>query len=270
MNRDELKRMYGSTPESFQNRVAQTLANGRVARQSGARRPSGRVALTVALIVVLLASVAAAAFSSQLADLFGKMYGEDKRQELLAGKIAQESQSVTMGGATYTLDEVVYIDDGLYCLGRITPTEGENVVLLPEDYEVTSAAGYDLHSGQDKPSEDAPTYAGLAAQRGAKILQAKAVADAVGVDGGDVIELGSVGYSMSPMRDGSIQFFCMLPTGVAVEEGDEYVIRFWLSSWEVSPEGVWLRDDPSLPETYQGQAWEVTVSPKPAKEGQVW
>lgn len=272
MNRDDLKRMYGSTPESFQHRVAQTLANDRVAQTTGgAGRRSWRMALLVALIVALLASAAVAAFSSQLADYFGWFYGEDKREEMLAGKIAQEPQSITMGGATYTLDEVIYSDDGLYCLGRITPAAGENVVLMAEDYQVTDAAGYSLYYGEDsRAPEGAPTYAELATEKGAKILLAKAIGEAVGVDGGDVVELGSAGYSMMPQPDGSIQFHCELPTGTAVVEGDEYVIRFWISSWEVLPDGTWLRDDPDLPETYQGQEWEVTVLPKPAKEGQVW
>lgn len=272
MTRDDLKRMYGSTPESFQNRVAQTLANDRIAQpSSGAGRRGWRVALVVALIATLLVSAAVAAFSSQLADIFGWLYGAEKREEMLAGKIAQQPQSITLGGATYTIDEVVYIDDGLYCLGRITPAEGENVVLMAEDYQVTDAAGYGLYYGEDSCApEGAPTYAQLAEQKGATILLAKAIGEAVGVDGGDVVGQGNVGYSMIPQPDGSIRFHCELPTGIAVEEGDVYVIRFWISSWEVLPDGTWLRDDPALPETYQGQAWEVTVEPKPAKEGQLW
>lgn len=276
MNQQEWKRMYGSTPLSFQHRVEDTLAKGRAqeaAGKAGGMRGVGRYGLRTALIAVLLvtllAAAAVAAFSSQVASLFGWFYGEEKGAELLAGDLATPAQSVTVGEVTYTLDEVVYIDDGLYGLGHITPAN-DGVVLMAEDYNVTDAAGYGLYYGEEsKAPEGAPTYAGLAAEKNAKIILAKAVAEAVGVDGGDIIELGSAGYMLMPQTDGSILFTFELSTGVAVEEGETYAIRLWLANWEVSPDGQWLRDDPNSPDTYQGEEWTVEVQPKPAKEGQI-
>lgn len=275
MNQQEWKRMYGSTPLSFQRRVEETLAKGHAqeaAGKPGGLRGAGRYGLRtvlIAILLMLLAAAAVAAFSSQLAGFFGWFYGKEKGAELLAGDMAAPAQSITVGGAVYMLDEVVYIDDGLYGLGHIAPVN-DGVVLMAEDYSVTDAAGYGLYYGEEsRAPEGAPTYAELAAQKNAKILLVTAVADAVGVDGGDVIDLGSAGYMLMPQRNGSILFTFELSTGVAVEEGETYAIRLWVANWEVTPEGKWLRDDPDSPDTYLGEEWTVEVQPKPAKEGQV-
>ena len=166
-----------------------------------------------------------------------------------------------IGGAIYTLQEVTYIDNGLYGVGRITPAN-EGVVLMAEDYQVTDAAGYGLYYGEEsRAPQGAPTYAELAKQKNAKIIQVSAVPEAIGVDGGTVLPLATVGYSLLPQRDGSVTFAFEISTGVAVEEGSEYTIRLWSSNCEVTPEGEWLHND-----TYQGLSWDAVVYPKPAKE----
>lgn len=262
MNHD-LKRMYGSTPQSFQNRISQTLAHARV-QEARTRRPVLRVVLVTALVMALSLGVCAAMFHSQVADYFGWAYGNDMKQELLEGSIAREEHSVQIGDVIYTLQEVTYIDNGLYGVGRIAPAN-ENVVLLAEDYQVTDAAGYGLYYGPDsRAPEGTPTYAELAEQKNAKIVQVTAVPEAVGVDGGTVLPLATAGYSLVPQLDGSVQFAFEISTGVAVEEGAEYVIRMWSSNWEVTPEGEWLRDGDK--DTYLGENWDAVVYPKPAKE----
>ena len=263
MNRNDLKRMYGSTPQSFQNRIEQTLAHARV-QESRTRRPVGRIALAAVLALTLSLGAALAVFHSQVAEYFGWFYGDDLQQELLAGNIAQQEQSVQIGDVIYTLQEVTYIDNGLYGVGRITPAN-ENVVLMAEDYSVTDAAGYGLYYGPDSHApEGTPTYAELAKQKNARIVQVTAVPEAVGVDGGTVLPLGSVGYSLLPQQDGSVTFAFEIATGVAVEAGSEYVIRMWSSNWEVTEDGEWLREEPH--DTYKGMNWDATVYPKPAKE----
>ncbi len=263
MNRNDLKRMYGSTPASFLNRIEQTLAHARV-QETRMRRPVGRIALVTALVLALSLGTCMALFHSQVADYFGWFYGDDLQQELLAGNIAQQEQSVQIGDVIYTLQEVTYIDNGLYGVGRITPAN-ENVVLMAEDYQPSDAAGYGLYYGpESRAPEGAPTYAELAKQKNARIVQVSAVPEAVGVDGGTVLPLGSVGYSLLPQQDGSVTFAFEIATGVAVEEGSEYVIRMWSSNWEVTPEGEWLREEPN--DTYKGYNWDATVYPKPAKE----
>lgn len=87
------------------------------------------------------------------------------------------------------------------------------------------------------------------------------------MDEGSIIDLGTVGYTQLPQRDGSILFTFELSTGIAVEKGDTYAIRLWVANWEVTPGGEWLREEPN--DTYLGQDWIAEVQPKPAKEGQV-
>ena len=263
MNRNDLKRMYGSTPVSFQNRIEQTLAYARV-QESRTRRPAVRVALAAALVLTLSLGTCLALFHSQVAEYFGWFYGDDLQQELLAGNIAQQEQSVQIGDVIYTLQEVTYIDNGLYGVGRITPAS-ENMVLMAEDYQPSDAAGYGLYYGpESRAPEGAPTYAELAKQKNARIVQVSAVPEAVGVDGGTVLPLGSVGYSLLPQPDGSVTFAFEIGTGVAVEEGAEYTIRMWSSNWEVTQDGEWLREEPN--DTYLGENWDAVVYPKPAKE----
>ena len=262
MNQNDLKTMYGSTPESFSMRIRSTLAAA--APAPAHRKPVLRVALAAALIMTLMLSCAAALFHSQVAQLFGWQNNGAFEEELLSGRISQQEQSMQLGGAIYTLQEVIYVDNGLYGVGRITPAN-ESVILMAEDYQVTDAAGYGLYYGEDsRAPEGAATYAELAVQKNARILQAGIVPEAVGVDGGTVLPLATAGYSFYPQKDGSIQFVFEIPTGVAVEEGDQYVIRLWASSWEVMPNGEWLREEPN--DTYLGQYWDAVVTPESAKE----
>jgi len=260
MNQNDLKTMFGSTPQSFSGRIQRTLDNA----ESLVVKPVLRVALATALIMTLVLSAGIAMFHSQVAEYFGRAYGDDMHKELLEGNIAQEEHSVQIGDVIYTLQEVVYIDNGLYGVGRITPAD-DSVVLMAEDYQVTDAAGYGLYYGPDSHApEGTPTYADLAKQKNAKIVHVSTVPEAVGVDGGTVLPLSTVGYSLMPPQDGSVQFVFEIATGVAVEEGSEYVIRLWSSNFEVTAAGEWLCEEPN--DTYLGQYWDAVVYPKPAEE----
>ena len=263
MNSSELRHMYGSTPQSFRNRIQQTLAHARV-QENRKSRPLLRVIIVTALLVTVTLGVCTAMFHSQVAEYFGWFYGEKLQRELLDGNIAQQEQSVQIGEVIYTLQEVTYIDNGLYGVGRIT-SANENIVLLAEDYAVTDAAGYGLFYGpESRAPEDAPTYAEKAKLMQADIVYVSTVPEAVGVDGGTVLPLSTVGYSLLPQQDGSVTFAFEIATGVAVEEGSEYIIRMWSSNCQVTPEGEWLNQEPN--DTYQGQSWDAMVYPKPAKE----
>ena len=258
-----LKNMYGSTPERFQSRVRYALAQAE-RNAASAHRPVWRTVVLTALVMALVLGVAAAALHSQVAEYFGQFYGGRLRDELLAGNIAQEMHSTRIGDVIYTLEEVIYIDNGLYGVGRITPAE-ETIVLMAEDYQVTDAAGYGLYYGEDsRAPEGAPTYADRAREKNGKILIVSTVPEAVGVDGGTVLPLATAGYSLYPQMDGSIVFAFEIPTGVAVEDGQEYLIRLWSSNWEVTQDGQWLRDETN--DTYLGETWDAVVTPERAQE----
>lgn len=252
---NDFRHMYGSTPESFSLRIRNTLAKAEAERPAAPRRM--RLVLATALILALSAAAAVAAFHSQAADYFGLHYGENLKEEMLAGQIAVEPQTHRVGDVFYTLEEVVHIDNGLYGLGHITPAEAD-VLLMAEDYQLSDAAGYGLYYGEEsRAPEGAPTYAQLAQEKNARVVQVKTVPEAVGVDGGVMLPLGNVGYSLEPQKDGSVRFAFEIPTGVAVEEGQTYTIRMWSANWEA--EG-----DPDA--THQGESWEATVHPQFAKE----
>ena len=251
---NDFRHMYGSTPESFTLRMRVALA--------GAERPvlrthRLRLVLLTALLIALSAAAAVAAFHSQAADYFGQHYGEDLRQEMLAGEIALEPQAHRVGDVIYTLEEVVYIDNGLYGMGRITPAR-EDVLLLAEDYELSDAAGYGLHYGEESHApEGAPSYAQLAEEKGARVVQVRISPDAVGVDGGTMLPLNAAGSSLTPQLDGSVLFAFEIPTGVAVEAGQTYTIRLWAANWAA---------DGNMDATYQGESWEAIVNPKAVRE----
>jgi len=231
MNARDLQRMYGSTPDSFQRRIQFALAR----EPKRAAAPRLRMALVTALVVMLTAAAAAGTLYSHVADVFGGFYGEERKAEILAGEIAQSGQSYQLDGAVFTLEEVAYIDNGLYGVGFIRPS-AEDVVLLPEDWT-------------ELPMEE-----------NARILSVRTLPEAIGVDGGDMLDLSSLAYTSVPQPDGSIRFTFEIPTSIALTDGAVYTIRLWSSCQEVTPEGEWLES------TYQGCSWEAKVEPKPTKE----
>lgn len=259
MTPHDLKTMYGSTPMGFHTRIVQTLAQPQPVKV-GRLRPALRLALCAGLILALSFSAGLAVFHSQVADFFGWSYGDQRKQELLSGNISQEEQSLVLDDVLFTLQEVSYIDNGLYGVGIIRPIN-EHAILMAEDYTVNDAAGYGLYYGEEsRAPEGTPTYAERAKEQKARIWMVCVTPEAVGVDGGTVLPLSTVGYSLIPQRDGSVQFAFEIPTGVAVEEGAEYTIRLWASAQEVTPEGEWLE------EGYQGQSWNAVVHPVKKEE----
>lgn len=258
MTSKELQSMYGSTPASFRCRIQQSLSQH--PKQQAVHSHPLRLALVTALVLMLTAAVGMAALSPRVAELFGGLYGEDRKAEMMAGEIAHSGQSFRLGDVIYTLEEVVYIDNGLYGVGFIRPAN-ENVVLLAEDYAVTDAAGYGLYYGEEsRAPEGSPSYAEIAKQKNARILGVHTLPEAIGVDGGTMLELPTLGYSCIPEADGSIRFTFEIPTGIAVTDGITYTIRLWASCQEITLDGEWLES------TYLGERWEAVVEPKAAKE----
>ena len=230
---NQLKTMYGTTPESFTLRVRQTLA-----QQTRPLRPGRRLrlSLAVALVALLLAATALAVFHSRVAEVFGR-HNPELGEDLQNGRIAPVAESCTLGDVTFTLDEVTCIDDGLYAVGHIAPAGGANVLIMSEDQEHTP----DDPVGTDHYSDaipDGPTYGEKAAQTGAKMLFPNVFVEGVGVE------------------DGSLLFTLEIPTGTAVTDGESYTLDLWVTYYEYN----------QADETYQGQAWTVPVIPKPAKE----
>lgn len=229
MNNDKLKSMYGQTPESFENRIRYTLAK---AESAPVRRAPLRIALIAAMTLVLTIATAAALFSSQVAEFFG-------RPELNDGKIAQIGESTIIGDLTYTLDEVVYVPEGLYGVGRITSAQ-KGVRILSYDAEPADFSA-----------------------EGLTILHAQVTVEAVAVDGGEMLPLSASGYDMVPQDDGSVQFAFILPRSIAVTEGTEYTLKMNVSSRKA--EGA---DDRHRVDTWQVSFTPVYAQPTAAPQPQ--
>ena len=140
MNADNLKKMYGSTPESFRQCVEQTLAQSpdHAPHRAPVRRAL-RLALVCALLLALLTVAADAVFSPRVAEVFGAAYGPAAQEKLQAGKSAQPESSIDLDGVRYTLHEVTYIDSGLYAVATLRPVDGSKIVLLPATTPFTQA-----------------------------------------------------------------------------------------------------------------------------------
>ena len=257
-SREELLRAFGETPQAFKARIGYTLR--RLTADQEECRVKRKLVLAPVLVLILallLAGVAVAALYPRTAERFGELYGEDFGARLLQGDAAESGERCTLGSVAYTVTDVIYEGGVLYGTVVMEPAEGENVVLMPEDADVSEPAGYNIHNGE-AASEDAKTYAQLAAERGARIVMAKCVPDGYVLDSGAMS--GDIGYSDTVTQDGAIvSSFELYGWNGGIERADSYTLRFYLSSWEVTPQGEWLREEPD--NTWVRETWDVTVKP---------
>lgn len=259
---EELKALYPDPPADYTHTVRRTLMN----LDAGGEKPvmKKKLSLSLALIIILICILGVAAIAAMLsptADIFGWFYGEQIKEELLAGDIAPVGQSFTLGDVTYTLEEVIYKKDGdmngLYGTGIISVAEGEEAVLIPEDYKVDDPAGYLLYYGEDETiPENAPSYADLAREKGCKLILATAIANGVILDGQKVV--GDIGFTQLPQPNGTIRF-----TMEIIHEdlrADSYELSIYISNWEMTLTGEWLREEPN--DTWLKEDWIITVTPE--------
>lgn len=259
MNAENLKKLYGSTPESFRQSVEQALNQSSHPVSFPHRAPvrrALRLALVCALLLALLTAAAYAVFSPRVAEVFGAAYGPAAQEKLQAGKSAQPESSIDLDGVRYTLHEVTYIDSGLYAVATIRPADGSKIVLLSqEEDDPDTPVGTDRYNAIH-PGPDAPTYGEKAAETGAKLIYAEIAVDQIAVDGGPALPPACYGVSSHPQEDGSVLYTLEIDAGTAVTAGESYTLHLWVSHWEYD-----RRD-----ETYEGEEWLVTVTPKAAEE----
>ena len=257
MNQKEWQRAYEPVSAHLEGRVQTALAQ--IDEKSPARRIPLRTAAIVMALVLALAGVAYAVFSSQLAGLFGWLYDEDWKNEMLAGDIDAMAKMLRLGDVVYTVEEMIYKTEGdyngLYGLIRITPAEGSNITLIPQDYGIDEPAGYSVHYGveEDIP-DDAPSYVELAKERGGKIIFARTSIESVYQNG--VLCDAPMGEWWIAQPDGSILGGLEIP----LERADQYELTLWVTNWEVTYEGEWLREEPE--NTWLQDTWTITVTPE--------
>lgn len=262
MTQNDWRMAYEPLPPQLETRVKRALA---ALDDASKRRFQVRTAVLVLALVLALCGVACAVFESRTVELFGRFYGEGTKRELLSGDLAGVGQSVRLGEVVYTLDDAVYKDGTVYASGTIRPADGVNVVLLAEDYSVNDPAGYLLFYGEEEIPDDAPTYAELAQERGAKILHVDAIANGVLEENGE-LNASSIGYGALPQRDGTIRFFFEFEGGESeIARAEKYEVSVYIANWEVTPEGEWLREEPE--NTWLYEDWTVTVEPQMKEDG---
>lgn len=260
MNQNKLQSMYGATPESFKHRVAFALKE----TEAKPVKHTLRTVLIAIAIIAILSATAYAMFSSQVAELFGTMYGEDTKEWLEEGSVAvTDDQSFTLGDLVYTVDEIVYRNNSLYGIGTIRASEGSDTVIICGDQLLSEPYGYDIHGAMGRPEtapDDAKTIAEVAQEKGGKILLACIRVNQIGVDGGELLTLGSAGYSWAQQRDVSILFSFEVSDGVAISEGVKYQIEMHSYFFDTDEDGYLIQ------ETKQVGDWLIEIQPEPISE----
>lgn len=262
MKRKDWQSAYDPIPESLNLRVTFTLAH--LEEEKPMRKFTLRTTAIVLALLIALCGIAYAAISSKNAELFGWLYGSAWQQDIEKGDIASPMLTKQLGDVTYTIEEVVFKKDGdfpgLYGVVRIAPAKGSKVVLLAEDYAVDDPAGYLVHYGTDETiPDDYLTYRDLAAQTDAKIVHVRASINSLHVHGQE----GQIdfGESWLPQKDGTILGAWEAGFNQSgLERAESYDLSIHLSNWEVTPEGVELRDEPGS--TQVSTDWQVTVKPE--------
>lgn len=261
MKKAELQTMYGATPDSFKMAVRRGLSAART-EQARNRRPLRVFALAAAALLLMMGA-AYAAFPSQVAAWFGQSYGPRMESWLKEGKADASEKTLAVGGAVFTLEEVVQRNHGLYAVGTVTLPKGSADVLVAEDQEVTEPFGYDIHGAggmPEKAPDGTPTLAETAQKQGGRLLLATFRLDKVGVDGGEMLFPDCVGYESIPQRDGSLRILFEVEDGTAVEEGETYQLTLWASIRELSGDGA-VKEDTKVEKT-----WDVDIAPKPIRQ----
>ena len=106
-----------------------------LANAKGEEPVKKKVSLALVLCIVLalaLMGTAYALFSSKVAEFFGNYYGDDFGNWLAEGKVAGIGETVTLDGVDFTLDEVVYRNNGIYAVGTARVKDGKDVLIPPE------------------------------------------------------------------------------------------------------------------------------------------
>ncbi len=274
LNNERLQALFPQTPQAFSNFVEHRLNDLKAGKETPVVKKKLSMGLVLALVLVLLAVAAVAAILSPTADIFGFLYGKEKQEALLKGDIASIGQILVSGDLEVTLEEVVYQAQGdmpgLYGTGIIAPKKDSKVVLVPEDYSINDPAGYAVHHSQDMEiPADAPSYAELARQSGARMLVVRVLPDKVAI-GGKTLE-ADVGYSLIPREDGTVRFAFEV-VSVQTRRAENYDLTMYVSAREIDDQGAvgdlhkdsWIvRAAPALSETAKADIAAQTPVPEP-------
>ena len=226
------------------------LAQRVLANAKGEEPVKRKISLALVLSIVGILAVmgtAYALFSSQVAEFFGQHWGHDYNDWLQGGKIAQIGETVTLGDVSFTLDEVVYRDRGIYAVGTARLTNDKDV-LIPMDV----ADGWELEEVMQ--GDEAQSLIQLAKKSGGRMLSIDCFPERIGVDNGSMVNTGDVGAYNLRNEDGSITF-SFETGGYALEDGTTYQLEMSIDVDEWTEAGM-VENDPIEPQT-----WTVNFQP---------
>lgn len=270
-------KVYGDVPQSFSHRVEYALRRCEKEEAKPMKRKP-LVAIIITVLMLALTTTAVAAVLSRTTEFYVFEYGEDYREKMETGVVAPVEQSTTLNGTVFTLHDAVITpaqttwlyDVGevdppvdtldFYATGVISPAEGENVVLLAEDYTVNDQAGYALfYPHWPKAPEGTPTYAEVAREKGATIRTVRCIGNGIINEETGEVYLNTIGGVLIPLEDGTVQFGVEIPSEHVIPKQDSYQLSLYICTEDVDLEGNPIEG------TRHSMDWIVTLVPEKAE-----
>ena len=275
-------KVYGDVPQSFSHRVAYALRRCEKEEKLMKRKPI--IALILVILCLALTTTAVAAVLSKTTEFFSLHYGGRYREEMESGMYVPGGQTTTLNGVTFTLDDAVISNHitewasedmeasneeivrsletlAFWATGTIAPAEGENIILLAEEFTPDLPAGYAVFYGDMYPAapEGAPTYAELAQEKAAVIRLVHCCADGIINEATGEVYPADPGYCLIPQTDGTVQFSVEIAGAEEIPMQDSYQL-----SLHIVTEDIDLTGNP-IEGTRQSTDWVVTLVPEKAQ-----
>ena len=269
-------KVYGDVPQSFSHRVEYALRRcEKEETKSMKRKP---VLIVLLVLMLAMTTTAVAAVLSKTTEFFVFEYGERYRETMESGAVVQVNESTTLNGVTFTLDDAVitpsqtnYLSDvgevdppadtiDFYATGIVSPAEGENVILLADEYTIDQPAGYAIYyANWPKAPADAPTYAELAKDKSATIRMVSCFANGIINEETGEVYPNTIGGVLIPLQDGTVQFGIEIPSENIYPQQDSYRMSIYIATEDIDLEGNPMEG------TRQSTNWVVTLVPEKAQ-----
>ena len=269
-------KVYGDVPQAFSHRVEYTLR--RLQKEETTPMKRKPVLIVLLVLMLLMTTTAVAAVLSRTTEFFVFEYGERYRETLESGAVAQVNESTTLNGVTFTLADAIitpsqtnYLSDmgevdppvdtiDFYATGIVAPAEGENVILLGDEYTIDQPAGYAIYyPNWPKAPEGAPSYAELAKEKGAAIRMVSCIANGIINEETGEVYPNTIGSVLIPLQDGNVQFGIEIPSENVYPQQDSYRMSIYISTEDIDLDGNPIEG------TRCSQDWIVTLTPEKAE-----
>ena len=204
-------------------------------------------ALALVLILILvLAGTACAVFSSRIAEYLG--VDDWLGIHLLNGKIAQPDDSITVGGVTFTLDEVSFRDDMLFGIGTAKAVDEKDVLM--SNLVMGETESYLATDGRESLEKAKAT--------GGRMLVTEVIPKGICADDRPWGSADNVGVLSEEVNEDGIQTisFIVDNDGRMIDRGTEYRIQMKVMVWQIDETGD------EIPGTEVSDTWEICCKPE--------